>query len=243
MSSKKLFSNSYIRLILMVLLSVVASLNVHSEIRPERLLLTTQEWRPYQYMQDGKMQGPGIEKIKCIMKVLKQPYQITMTDWDKAQIAVEVGEQHAFFLASQNAVRDKYAIYSSPVMNQVWSWYMLSDSIDTQSDIFKDRVAVTAIFGSNKWLWLHKEGYRVEKKPRHSTTLVELLLAGEVRAVLANDFVMQDAIKTLGLRHQAITRKVLKDKPLGAYFSKKFTQQYPLFLSEFNQAIKQCEER
>ncbi|WP_019613341.1 substrate-binding periplasmic protein [Psychromonas ossibalaenae] len=243
MSSNQLLTSSYFRLMLAVLLSAAGSFNVYSEIRPERLLLATQEWRPYQYIADGKMQGPGIEKLKCIMKVLKQPYQITMSDWDKAQISVEIGEQHAFFLASQNAVRDKYADYSSPVMKQVWSWYTLSDSMDTQSDIFKEKVAVTAIFGSNKWLWLHKAGYRVEKKPRRSTTLIELLLAGEVRAVLANDFVMEDAIKTLGVSHRAITRQILKEKPLGAYFSKKFTKQYPLFLSEFNQAITQCEER
>ncbi|WP_083652015.1 transporter substrate-binding domain-containing protein [Photobacterium proteolyticum] len=243
MSLVMFFKTQRFPLVLAVLWASCVSFSAHSEVRPERLLLVTQEWRPYQYQQDGEMKGPGIEKLKCIMKVMQQPYQITMTDWDRAQILVEVGEHHGFFLASQNAIRDKYADYSLPVLSQVWSWFSLSDSIDTESMMFKEEVAVTAIFGSNKWFWLHKSGYRVEKKPRQPTTLIELLLAGEVGAVLANDFVMKDAIESMGISHRAITRNIVKEKPLGVYFSKKFTKQYPLFVGEFNQAIGQCKER
>jgi len=243
MSLHRLLTTRYFCLIFTAILSFAGSSNAYSEARPERLLLATQEWRPYQYMDDGEMKGPGIEKLKCIMRILKQPYQITMTDWDRAQISVEVGVQHGFFLASQSSRRDKYAEYSMPVMKQVWSWFSLSDSIDIQSEMFKEKIAVTAIFGSNKWFWLHRSGYRVEKKPRQPETLVELLLGGDVGAVLANDFVMENAIKTSGVSYRAITRTVVKNKPLGTYFSKKFTKQYPLFLGEFNQAITQCEER
>ncbi|MEZ8093655.1 ABC transporter substrate-binding protein [Photobacterium swingsii] len=226
-----------------VMLSSVFSTSVaQAESRPERLLLATQEWRPYQYQERGVMKGPGITQLKCAMKVLKQPYQITMTDWDRAQILIEVGEQHGFFLASKNGIRDKYADYSSPVMQQTWSWFSLSDSIDTEDPMFKKEVMVTALFGSNKWFWLQSQGYRVEKKPRRPTALVELLLSGEVGAVLANDFVMESAIKKLGVSHRAITTTKVNDKPLGVYFSKKFTKQYPRFIKEFNQAVQQCKE-
>lgn len=209
-------------------------------VGPERLLLATQQWRPYQYQEEGEMRGPGVDKIKCVMKGMQQPYQLTMTSWDRAQILTEVGDQHGFFLASRNDIRDKYAQYSAPVMNQAWSWFSLSDSIDTKSTMFKEQITVTALFGSNKWFWLQKQGYRVEKKPRHSGTLVELLLSGEVGAVLANDFVMEEAIKELGVSHRAITKNRIKEKPLGVYFSKKFTKQYPQFLKAFNEAVTQC---
>ena len=77
-----------------VMLSSVFSTSVaQAESRPERLLLATQEWRPYQYQERGVMKGPGITQLKCAMKVLKQPYQITMTDWDRAQILIEVAHR------------------------------------------------------------------------------------------------------------------------------------------------------
>ncbi|OAN18770.1 ABC transporter substrate-binding protein [Photobacterium jeanii] len=222
--------------------SLFSAGSVNAEARPERLLLATQEWRPYQYQERGEMKGPGIRQLKCAMKALKQPYQITMTDWDRAQILIEVGEQHGFFLASKNGIRDKYADYSNPVMQQTWSWFSLSDSLDTHDPMFKKEVVVTALFGSNKWFWLQKRGYRVEKKPRKATAMLELLLSGEVGAVLANDFVMEVAIKKLGVSHRAITTTKVNDKPLGVYFSKKFTKQYPRFINEFNQAVQQCKE-
>ncbi|WP_299017751.1 transporter substrate-binding domain-containing protein [uncultured Photobacterium sp.] len=229
-----------LRWLCLSLLSV--SFATKSEVRPERLLLTTQPWRPYQYQENGEMKGPGIAQIKCVMKEMQQPYQITMTSWDRAQILIEVGEQHGFFLASKNGIRDKFADYSSSVMTQTWSWYSLSDSIDTQDPMFKKEVAVTALFGSNKWFWLQKQGYRVEKKPRRPTAMIELLLAGDVGAVLANDFVMEAAICELGVSHRAISKTRAKEKTLGVYFSKKFTKQYPRFLNEFNQAVAKCKE-
>lgn len=242
MSMSKQIMDQGIRILLVLSFSFFMCRSAQSEVGPERLLLATQEWRPYQYQENGEMKGPGIDKLKCAMRVMKQPYQLTMTSWDRAQLLVEVGEQHGFFLASLNDFRNQYADYSAPVMNQVWSWFSLSDSINPNNAVFKEEVAVTALFGSNKWLWLHKEGYLVARKPRKSVTLVELLLSGEIGAVLANDFVMQEAIKNIGISHRTITSKVMKKQPLGVYFSKKLTKKYPQFMHEFNQAVTQCEE-
>ncbi|MDD1783971.1 transporter substrate-binding domain-containing protein [Enterovibrio sp. ZSDZ35] len=209
-------------------------------VGPERLLLTTQEWFPYQYKEQGEMKGPGVESVKCVMKDLKQPYQLTMTKWDKAQLMVEVGSQHGFFLASQNAIRDTYAVFSDPLDQQNWSWVFLSDATDVGSEKFKEHIEVAALFGSNKWFWLHKQGYKVERKPRTADALLELLLNGEVGAILANDAVIDESIKKLGVSYRAISRKRVKSNPLGVYFSRAFVEKYPQFLDAFNSSAKKC---
>ncbi|WP_246616455.1 substrate-binding periplasmic protein [Thaumasiovibrio subtropicus] len=208
--------------------------------KPERLLLTTQSWFPYQYQENGEMKGTGIEKIKCIMRELEQPYQLTMTQWDRAQLMVEVGSQHGFFLASRNTSRDSYAVFSSPISEQRWSWFSLSDSTDVDSDVFKKQVEVVALFGSNKWFWLHDQGYKVEKKPRSPQAMLELLLNGEVGAILGNDAVIDETIKQMGISYRAISQKPVTQRPLGVYFSKTFNENYPQFVSQFNRAAKQC---
>lgn len=208
--------------------------------KPERLLLTTQEWYPFQYSVDGEMKGRGIEKIKCIMREMKQPYQFTMTKWDNAQLLVEVGTQHGFFLASRNDVRDKYAVFSQPILEQKWSWFSLSDSIDVNQAMFKQQVEVAALFGSNKWFWLHNQGYLANKKPRSVKAMLELLISGDVGAILGNDDVVEQTIKKMGLSYRAISKTLVKRKPLGVYFSKTFSKKYPRFLPEFNLAIKRC---
>nr|WP_087024196.1 transporter substrate-binding domain-containing protein [Thaumasiovibrio subtropicus] len=186
------------------------------------------------------MKGTGIEKIKCIMRELEQPYQLTMTQWDRAQLMVEVGSQHGFFLASRNTSRDSYAVFSSPISEQRWSWFSLSDSTDVDSDVFKKQVEVVALFGSNKWFWLHDQGYKVEKKPRSPQAMLELLLNGEVGAILGNDAVIDETIKQMGISYRAISQKPVTQRPLGVYFSKTFNENYPQFVSQFNRAAKQC---
>ncbi|WP_107242685.1 substrate-binding periplasmic protein [Photobacterium frigidiphilum] len=208
--------------------------------KPERLLLATQEWFPYQYQENGVMKGPGIDKIKCVMRAMKQPYQITMTSWDRAQLLTEVGAQHGFFLASHNVKRDEYAIYSDQIEQQNWSWFSLSDATDVDSAMFKSQVEVVALFGSNKWFWLQKNGYRASMKPRSAKAMIDLMLKGEVGAILGNDAVIEETIKQMGISYRAISKTRVKSQPLGAYFSKSFVKEYPQFVDEFNRATQQC---
>lgn len=224
----------------LVLSCVLLASPALADNRPERLLLATQEWFPYQYQENGEMKGSGIEQMKCIMRVMQQPYQITMTSWDRAQLLTEVGSQHGFFLASGNAKRDEYAVYSESIAKQNWSWFSLSDATDVNSAMFKTQVEVVALFGSNKWFWLQKNGYRVSMKPRTPKAMLELLLQGQVGAILGNDEVIEETIKQMGISYRAISQTRAQSQPLGVYFSKSFTAKYPQFLAEFNLASQQC---
>ncbi|EPN0074975.1 substrate-binding periplasmic protein [Vibrio cholerae] len=224
----------------LILSSVLFITPTLANSRPERLLLTTQDWFPYQYQEDGEIKGRGIKQIKCIMRVMQQPYQITMTSWYRAQILTEAGEHHGFFLASSNDKRDKYAVYSVEFAKQNWSWFSLSDSTDIDSPTFKTQVEVVALFGSNKWFWLQKNGYRVSMKPRTPKAMLELLLQGQVGAILGNDEVIEDTIKEMGISHRAITKTRAQSHPLGVYFSKSFIAKYPQFIAEFNVASQKC---
>ncbi|WP_414933151.1 substrate-binding periplasmic protein [Vibrio europaeus] len=229
------------RIVLFLLLIIgSSSQSAWAFSRPDRLLLATQEWFPYQYQENGVMKGPGIDKVKCVMRHLDQPYQLTMTKWDRAQLMTEVGSQHGFFLASHNSKRDEYAEYSAPLEEQNWSWFSLSDSTEVDSAMFKSQIKVAALFGSNKWFWLQKNGYRVNKKPRTPKALIELLLNGEVGAILGNDAVIDETIKKMGVSYRAISRTRVQSQSLGVYFSKAFIKRYPRFLAEFNDAAKQC---
>ncbi|CAH8225066.1 transporter substrate-binding domain-containing protein [Vibrio aestuarianus] len=229
-----------IRVVFIAVMLTVLSQPALAYLRPERLLLATQEWFPYQYQENGEMKGPGIERVKCVMRVMDQPYQLTMTKWDRAQLMTEVGAQHGFFLASRNSKRDEYADYSVPLDQQNWSWFSLSDSTELDNAMFKSQIEVAALFGSNKWFWLQKNGYRVSKKPRTPKALIELMLNGEVGAVLGNDAVIDETIKKMGISYRAISRTQVKSNPLWVYFSKAFTKKYPNFLNEFNEAVSQC---
>ena len=131
---------------------------------PKRLLLTTQEWPPYQTYSSDTISGLAVTRLKCVLRQLEQPYQLTMTSWENAQLKVQDNEQHGFFVAEQTPIRDKYATFSKPLINHHWYWYFsnsLSNIDLTQSN--KQQWKVSSKFGTNKWFYLHNKNYDVIK--------------------------------------------------------------------------------
>ncbi len=211
---------------------------------PERLKLSTQEWPPYQTYASETIAGLSVNRLKCVLRQLEQPYQLTMTSWKNAQLMVQNEQQHGFFVAEQSKARDKYAVFSAPLIHHQWRWYFSNNlnNIDLSNEN-KKQWQVSAEFGSNKWFYLHQQGFNVEKKPRNINTLFDMLMHNEVDAILVDGFAMQITLKKHGMLNDSFRSQVMDTKALGVYFNKKFIAKYPAFLPLFNQTITSCIEK
>ncbi|MCL6272130.1 transporter substrate-binding domain-containing protein [Sansalvadorimonas sp. 2012CJ34-2] len=209
----------------------------------ERLKLATQVWSPYQYTTpDGQIHGLAIDRVRCTLGNLQQPYQIAFMEWSNAQLNVRRGDFDGFFLASRNESRDKYATLSDTVARQHWVLYSFQDigkALFTTMD-YKENVSVAATFGSAKWFWLKKNGYRVDKYPKDVRRLVDLLLDRKVSAVLETREVMDEELKRRGIKADSLNQIELRQKKLGVYFGRDFLGRNPGFLDQFNKALKSC---
>ncbi|WDE05321.1 transporter substrate-binding domain-containing protein [Thalassomonas viridans] len=213
-------------------------------IGPDRLLLSTQEWPPYQTYSEDQISGLAISRVKCVLRQMEQPYQLTMTNWAKAQLNVQNGVQHGFFITEKTPERDRYAVFSEPMISHHWYWYYSNALTDTSiSDINKLKWKVSAKFGSQKWFYLHNNGYDVVKKPRNMKNLLDMLLHNEVDAVLVDELAMQVELKRIGMTANSFRNRRVATKPMGVYFNKQFVSRYPGFLEEFNQAVGSCSEQ
>jgi hypothetical protein len=211
---------------------------------PDRLYLTTQEWPPYQTYSSDTIAGLSVNRLKCVLRQLEQPYQLTMTSWKNAQLMVQSEKEHGFFVSEQSHARDQYAVFSAPLIHHQWRWYFSNNLSNIElSDVNKKQWQVSAKFGSNKWFHLHKEGFNVEKKPRNINTLLDMLMHNEVDAILVDGVAMQIALKEQGLLSNSFRSQLLKNKALGLYFHKNFVEKYPAFLPQFNQTITSCIEK
>jgi len=233
-----LLTNKWLSIVFLLLSTSVSALN-----GPDRLLLTTQEWPPYQTFSSDTIAGLTVTRLKCALRQMEQPYQLTMTNWENAQLKVQNEEQHGYFVAEQTKPRDKYAVFSQPVIYHNWYWYFSNSLTDTKlSKLNKLKWKVSAKFGSNKWFYLHNNDYEVIKKPRNVESLLDMLMHNEVDAILVDDLAMQVALKDLGMRGQSFRSQKVSTKPLGVYFQKKFIGKYPDFLPTFNQSLSECTE-
>jgi hypothetical protein len=207
----------------------------------ERLKLATQEWPPYQTLQNGVMGGVVIDRIKCTLRGMGQPYELHMTSWNKAQLMVETNQMDGFFSGSVNSARAKFAVPSDPIMSDMLYWFISpSTNIEIGAEAVKYQARFGAKFNTSKWLYLKKNGYNVIKKPTTADTLVQMLWQREIDVALEYELVFEASMKKLGVPMDFFKRTSLRETSLSVHFSKDFLKLNPLFLPTFNRMLASC---
>lgn len=226
------------KLLLLVVLFLYLS---GSALAGDTLILTTQEWPPYQILIHGTQKGIAVETVKCALKSLRQSYSIHFLPWERAQTEVKTGRAHGFSAASMSEKREAYAQFSTPIAPQKWIWYLRRESrLDPREPNFKKTVRVTATAGSNMGNWLRENGYNLKLQPKKTEQLVKMLQKRRVDAVLANELVFTAALRKLNLKRKTFRKFLGRDKPLGVYFSKAYLENHSGFLKRFNASIRHC---
>lgn len=210
---------------------------------PALLRLSTHELPPYSMMQEGRADGVAVRTVDCAVQRLNIKVEYSFLPWARAQATARQGEVDGFFAASKSPERDSWASLSAVIAPQQWRWYLRRDNgLDPLSPEFKSQAKVTSFLGGNMLAWLKQEGYKLETAPPRNEHVLQMLLRRRVDAVLANQLVMDRLLIEQGLGDEV--RSVLQqDKPLGVYFTHRFTMRYPEFLGRFNQAISACASR
>ncbi len=206
-----------------------------------KLLISTKEWPPYQMQADQNQSGLAIDALSCVMNKLGQAYEVIFLPWGRAQKGVELGVYDAFFSASHNRMRDKYAIQSNTFIEQKWNFYLhINSYIKPNITDIKS----TAIFGSrqhsNTTQWLSKNEFMIAHQTDSIDKLVSLLYHRRVDAIMENSLLFESAVARAGLDMSQFQIIQNKSKPLGVYFGKIFLAKYPDFLTKFNQHTEQC---
>ncbi|MFH0261010.1 ABC transporter substrate-binding protein [Vibrio barjaei] len=209
-------------------------------IGPSRLMLTTQDWPPYQYYEHAEMKGVAITTVKCALGSMSQPYQFTMTSWSDAQMRVQNGNQHGFFVATETLERNEYAAVSTPIAEQKINWYFGAGVEPKITELNKLNLKFSAKFGSNKWFWLKRQGFNVVKQPRDAKVLLKLLKQREIDIALEDQLVFENELDVAGLSKDYFRSQHMETKKMGVYFSNRFLNEYSGFLTSFNRAVEKC---
>jgi len=205
-------------------------------------MLTTQDWPPYQEYSQPEMHGLALDKVKCALSKMGQPYQITMTNWSDAQLRVQNGTHHGFFVAAQTEERDEYAKLSNTIAEQKTNWFFGPGVSPKLDELSKVNLKFSAKFGSNKWFWLKRNGYNVVKQPRDAKVLLKLLKQREIDVALEDELVFLRELKQAALPSDYFNHQQLQTDAMGVYFSLRFLKQYSGFLESFNLAVSKCED-
>lgn len=233
------------------LLSAIAfnSLNVQANSLPDKVELATHNLFPYgsysipnetTSIADMSFSGLAVDVVRCAFNHLDIELVIHILPWERAQKMVQHDKYDGFFAASKMQKRDEYAVMSSVIAEQKWSWFTLAEnSLKPGTTEFFEQAEVASFNGANMHKWLIAHDYKVTASPKNTENLLQMLLKGRVDGALANEKVMLALIEQVKPKPE-IAKKVLKNKPLGVYFSKPFISEYPNFLATFNQRVRAC---
>lgn len=85
-------------------------------IRPVRsarpLVFVCEDWPPFEYMKDGRMQGIDVDLVDRIMNSLRIPYEIRSYPWPRAWKMAEQGQVEAVLSVSYHPDREKVLYYT-----------------------------------------------------------------------------------------------------------------------------------
>jgi polar amino acid transport system substrate-binding protein len=217
----------------------------------EKVILSTHNLYPYgsypaeaknKMIADETFKGVAVDRVRCVFDKMAIPLEIQVVPWRRAQLLVERGMVDGFFAASQNDVRDGFALKTTKIADQKWNWYLLKENpLSPQDPSFKEKATVGGFVGANMLKWMKEQGYNVTAIPKNTEGLLNLLLARRVDAVMANNYVMQALLQQYGVEDQ-VKIYLNMEKPLFVYFSKDFLKSQPMFIEKFNGFVPECSQ-
>lgn len=223
--------------------SSVALCQVEADASPDASVIrfSTATITPYQTLDDkGELSGFAIPIIECLMQAMSLEYRIEVLPWARAQKNVELGHSDAFFVASRNADRDRYATQSKPLFSGTRSWYVRpSISLKPDTIQFREQALVGTIFGTNMHRLLQEEFANVVTKTTEEELIV-LLDKGRLDAVLMTDLMFETSLAQMDMSEHSFRRYQSAQKPLGVYFGHHFLARQADFLARFNEHVPGC---
>jgi len=230
-----------IKLVLIPFTFLIATLVPSAYAEERKVVLNTAIIPPYQiWNQHQKLDGTSVKIIKCIFNKMNRPLEIEVYSWKKAQHLVKEGRGNGFFIASENASRNSYAVISDKLIASSWIWYTLPKNTNKLKDKnFKSEGRVGVLTGTNMHSWVTKN-YKNFLAAKKGERLFKLLKIGRIDAVLSTEPIFKSSVVTINATESEFVSKVQRKRDLAVYFSKKFVKKEPLFLSKFNSLISKC---
>ncbi|WP_274055223.1 substrate-binding periplasmic protein [Thalassomonas actiniarum] len=203
------------------------------------LVFVLPHFPPFAYLDQGIVRGIAVDKVVPVLEALELDYQLTLVpNYGRALEEVKQGRAVGFFLASENAQRNKVARFSQPVMLNNWSWFYRADlkEIATPAPDFSAGVTIGTIPHTNTGYWLKKHNYQYQVDGIDN--LLKLTFEQQwLDAIFVAEKVFLTAAKKHGLENSRYRQTIALSKPFGIYISKAFLASSPGFLSRLNRQI------
>lgn len=198
------------------------------------------DYLPFTGKIDGKPGGIGVDLAEKIVKEAGLSMTVhVVPNYSRCVIEVESNEADGFFLGSRNDERDAVAVMTDQIMINNWMWVLPQKSTMKASDAnFKSKARIGVMLNTNPHTWLKNNGYIIAGTPTTSDSLLKMLEAERLDAVLIPEMVFNEAIKRISGSRDNYNVTIQSSQPFGMYISKKYIASNPGIMEKLKAAIK-----
>ncbi|WP_038292077.1 substrate-binding periplasmic protein [Zooshikella ganghwensis] len=108
----------------LIFLVAILILNVKCGVVAEELVFNTQDFPPFNYTVDNKVEGPAADIIRAACQALSYSCKFKLLPWRRAINEVKEGKAHGLFVIGWNKERDQWLYYSPPLMETAYGFFV-----------------------------------------------------------------------------------------------------------------------
>ncbi|MEP3246042.1 MAG: ABC transporter substrate-binding protein [Sneathiella sp.] len=163
--------------------------------------ILTENYAPYNYLKDGKLNGIGAEIVQEMIKRFENKPAIEVLPWKRAYQMTSDMPNIGLFSITRTQEREEQFYWVGPIFRVADYIYILRSSRfsgDSYQSL-KDMSSIGIQAGGAKHLALQKQGFENLTPIYLVDQQVKLLLGGRIQALQVSDLAMQFDLKRLGL--------------------------------------------
>lgn len=185
------------RLFLLILIFPALSFAAELEV-------VTENWRPYNYTENGKVKGVSTEIVKKVLNRAGIKYKIRVYPWARAYNMAQKKENVLIYTIIRIAQREKLFKWVRPLGNGgVTSLYRLKKNKHINPITIEEakKYRIGANKNSMDHLWLEHNGFTILDTPPKVGQTIKMFFAGRFDMIAFDDAVMEAEFKNFGFDH------------------------------------------
>ena len=208
------------------------------QCQSKELVLDTQDFAPYSYLENGQVTGPAESIIKQVCAEMNTKCELRLQSWTRAQYNVRNGKANGLFVLAKNDERKAWLYFSVPLFQAEYGIFVRESDTLKFTDVSQLKGYMIGVYGpsnTSKQLELIQKkvpDFNIDMRP-DDTVGFNKLHHGRNDAVFSNrdvGWMIIKANKIKGIRYAGAYKKTLYH--IG--FSKKTTDEQTV--KEFNAA-------
>ncbi|WP_157619373.1 substrate-binding periplasmic protein [Psychromonas aquimarina] len=173
----------------------------------EKLNLVTALEPPQQYLEDGRLQGIGIDVINAIQKEVGSSYKISYFPWARAMRDAKTTKNTVMFLAAKSPDREPYFNFIGPILSKKYYLYKRSNSsLEIQSlEAARNVKSITSMRSDVRTSYLISRGFNnIQVLVTHKQGLL-MLIKGRADLWTNSDWELPSQLKAANIQSSQLT--------------------------------------